>query len=204
LGKFWYLWLILFAFFVIKFLFRRYRPAIKGAVGEALVGFSSSLMLGKEYLMLKDIVIPAYDGTTQIDQLVISRYGIFVIEIKNYKGWIFGGEKDPTWTQSFFRQKHSFQNPLRQNYKHIKSLQELTGLSQDKFKSVIVFSGKAAFKTPMPANVSKGIDYLIYIKSFQDMILTEGDVEHVIRTVSDSRLSTADHRKYIRNRFRRG
>ncbi len=186
---------------MIKFLFRRYKTAIKGAVGEARVGFTSSLMLGKEYHILKDIVIPAYDGTTQIDQLVISRYGIFVIEIKNYKGWIFGDEQDPTWTQAFFRQKHSFQNPLRQNYKHIKSLQELTGLSQDKFKSVIVFSGKATFKTPMPANVSKGIDYLIYIKSFQDMILTQGSVEHVIRTVSDSRLSTAEHRKYIRNRF---
>lgn len=202
LVKFWYFWLILFGLFVIKFFFRMYKPAIKGAVGETIFGLTSSLGLGNDYRVLKDIVIPAYDGTTQIDQIVISQYGIFVIEIKNYKGWIFGEERDPKWTQSFVRQKHTFQNPLLQNYKHIKSLQELTGLSQDKFRSLIVFSGEATFKTQMPPHVTRGIDYISYIKSFRDAILTKKEIKHFISTVSENRLSNADHRQYIRNRFK--
>lgn len=202
LVKFWYFWLILFAGFMIKLLFRMYKPAIKGAVGETIIGVTSSLGLGNDYRILKDIVIPAYDGTTQIDQIVISKYGIFVLEIKNYKGWIFGQERDAKWTQSFVSQKHTFQNPLLQNYKHIKSLQELTGLSQDKFRSLIVFSGEVTFKTPMPSNVTKGIDYINYIKSFRDVILTENEIGRFIHTVSENRLSNTDHRKYIRERFK--
>ena len=37
-------------------------------------------------------MLPADDGgTTQIDHILVSKYGIFVIETKNRKGWIFGG-----------------------------------------------------------------------------------------------------------------
>jgi len=41
---------------------------------------------------------PDGKGTTQIDHIVVSRYGIFVIETKNYRGWIFGSEKQRDWT----------------------------------------------------------------------------------------------------------
>jgi len=85
-----------------------YKPVIKGFVGEAVFGLTSSLSLGKDYHIMKNIVIPAYDGTTQIDQIAISKYGIFVIEIKTYKGWIFGKERDSEWTQSLFKEKLAF------------------------------------------------------------------------------------------------
>ncbi|MDM8523847.1 nuclease-related domain-containing protein [Desulfococcaceae bacterium HSG8] len=198
--KNWYLWLILIAIFMLKQLFKMYKPAIKGAFGETVFGLTSSMSFGNDWHILKNIVIPAYDGTTQIDQIAISEYGIFIIEIKTYKGWIFGKERDAKWTQTLFKEKHSFQNPLFQNYKHVRSLQELTGISESKFKSVIVFSGEAVFKTPMPRNVVKGTAYIDYIKSFKDVILTEYEIGNILKTIFDNRLSGSDHRKYIRDR----
>ncbi|WP_350617509.1 nuclease-related domain-containing protein, partial [Pseudomonas sp. HY7a-MNA-CIBAN-0227] len=68
-------------------------------------------------------------GSTQIDHVIVSIYGIFVIETKNYKGWIFGNEKQRQWTQAFPNgRKYKFQNPLRQNYLHIKTLADLLEL----------------------------------------------------------------------------
>lgn len=66
-------------------------PARIGAVGESKVsGILQSLP--DEYRKINGVIIPNKNGTTQIDHIVVSRYGIFVIETKNYSGWIFGAD----------------------------------------------------------------------------------------------------------------
>jgi hypothetical protein len=51
--------------------------------------------------------------------------GIFLIETKHYQGWIFDGANQNEWTQVIFKKKSRFQNPVRQNYGHLKTLQSL-------------------------------------------------------------------------------
>ena len=81
--------LVVIVFIIIKI----YSPKIKGAIGETKVNTRLNF-LGNEYTVFKDILIKSSNGlTSQIDELVLSEYGIFVIETKNYKGWIFGNEK---------------------------------------------------------------------------------------------------------------
>jgi len=75
-------------------------PFGKGLLGEILVNFTINMRLDKQkYHLLKNITLPTDNGTTQIDHVVISQYGIFVIETKNMRGWIFGNEHQKTWTQ---------------------------------------------------------------------------------------------------------
>ena len=73
----------------------------KGWLGEKFVGAINWAMLdGKVYRQLNNITLELADGsTTQIDHLVISIYGIFVIETKDVKGWIYGSENERTWTK---------------------------------------------------------------------------------------------------------
>ena len=76
------------------------------------------------------------EATSQIDHLVLSEYGIFVIETKRYKGWIFGSEKAENWTQVIFKEKHQFRNPVKQNWSHVyalKSVLTATGTHSDLF-----------------------------------------------------------------------
>jgi len=94
--------------------------------------------------------VPANDLATQVDMLVISVYGIFVVEIKNYSGWIFGDEKSKNWTQVVYSKKNQFQNPLRQNYKHVKAFAEYLDIETDKIFSAVYFVGDAELKTDMP------------------------------------------------------
>ncbi len=75
--------------------------------------------LSEGYRHYHNIILKTEQGDlTEIDHLITSPYGIFVIEVKNYKGWIFGAEHQAHWVQQHFKRKHQFQNPLRQNYKH--------------------------------------------------------------------------------------
>ena len=98
-------------------------PSQKGKRGERLVAMRLRKGLSDEYLILNDIYLPLPDGTTtQIDHIVVSQYGVFVDETKTYSGWIFGDEKSKDWTQSIYRKKSRFQNPMRQNFNLLQSL----------------------------------------------------------------------------------
>lgn len=55
--------------------------------------------LPEDYHVLDDIVLNTKKGTTQIDHIVVSKYGIFAIETKNYRGEIYGNDDRQQWTQ---------------------------------------------------------------------------------------------------------
>lgn len=183
-------------------------PRFKGWVGEALVKFSSNRLLPKEiYHALHDVTLPAEGGSTQIDHIYISRYGIFVVETKNMKGWIFGAENDAQWTQKLYKKSQRFQNPLRQNYKHVKTLEALLSVPSAAIRSVVVFVGDAEFKTPMPDNVIRGSGYIRYIRSFDKRVLSDSQVEVAVTRIEETRFarSRATHREHVRRlKARRG
>jgi hypothetical protein len=137
---------------------------------------------GRQYLLLNDLALPDGTGaTTQIDHLLLSPYGIFVIETKNYKDWIFAGERQKTWTQKIYRQIYKFQNPLYQNYMHIKVMEQLLAdmLEPDLLHSVIVFMLDAEFKTPMPKQVFRGANWTDYVKSFDQPLISETRLKRI-------------------------
>lgn len=109
------------------------------------------------YQHYRNLILQTAQGDlTEIDHLVLSRFGIFVVEVKNYRGWIFASEQQDYWTVQHFRRKHRFQNPLRQNYKHTEAVKFALGLTpQDsrQVHSVVAFSARAELKTVLSTNV---------------------------------------------------
>ena len=84
-------------------------PWFKGVLGEFMVNTAIKLMLDKKhYHLLDNITLPTEDGSTQIDHIIVSRFGIFVVETKNMKGWIFGSEHQKQWTQKIFKHTARF------------------------------------------------------------------------------------------------
>ncbi len=82
------------------------RELIKGWLGEKMTTFGMWLKLEQEvYRRVHNVILPARNGTTQIDHVVVSIYGLFVIETKNMEGWIFGSAQQETCTQQFFKKK---------------------------------------------------------------------------------------------------
>lgn len=124
------------------------------------------------YHLIKNVTLPTDDGSTQIDHIIVSKFGVFVVETKNMKGWIFGNPKQRMWTQKLYKHSSKFQNPLHQNYKHVQTLVSVLGLNDDQVHSVIVFVGDSKFKTELPENVTNGLSYVKYIKSKKSPVLT--------------------------------
>lgn len=160
------------------------KSALKGWIGEAVLTVAKKIALdGKVYRDLNNVTIPTSNGTTQIDHIIVSPYGVFVIETKNMEGWIFGDAKQPQWTQSLYGKKFRFQNPLHQNYRHTKALEEFLGLPAEYFHSVVCFVGETCqFKTDMPANVICGGPFR-FIKAKTDVLMTGERVNEIIEAI---------------------
>lgn len=161
------------------------RAKIKGKIGEKRVAVLLSL-LGKEYTVYNDVMIRNGSYTSQIDHVVVSPYGIFVIETKNYKGLIYGGLNQEKWTQNIWGNKTYLVNPIRQNYGHIIALKKiLPSFSMDQYVSVVVFSTSANLRSNFPANYN-----VIYtpqlinrIKSYKERILTDDNILKIRATL---------------------
>lgn len=96
-----------------------------------------------------DLYVPTKNGYSQIDLAIPTNVGIFVIEVKDYSGWIFGNGRNDKWTQvlAYGDEKHQFYNPIKQNAKHIAALKNsLTQLKHVPFYSIIVFYGSSEIK----------------------------------------------------------
>ncbi len=174
----------------------------KGEKGEHIVNLQAKKFLNKnKYHLLKNVTLRTRDGTTQIDHIIISIYGVFVVETKNMKGWIFGNPKQRTWTQIIYRDRYKFQNPLHQNYKHVKTLKSLLRLDSLQLHSVVVFVGKCKFKTEMPENVTYMKDFIEYIESKQQPVLVGSEVKEIIKKIESERLepSLETHREHVKN-----
>lgn len=195
---------LIFGIILVAGIVKLFRPQLKGWFGETLLHKHLQLHLDKKlYIVLHDIMLPTDDGTTtQIDHIIVSRWGVFVIETKTYSGWIYGDEYEPQWTVVHFKRKDRFQNPLRQNYKHIATLSERLGISKEYFKTVIAFSGESKFKTEMAPEVMKFGDVADYIKNqSKDILIPPEQVQDVVDTILEWQATlTKDQRaNHVRN-----
>ena len=123
--------------------------------GEELVTRVLQSHFGAPYYhLMNHVTLRMDDGTTQVDHILVSRFGVFVIETKDYNGWIFADASRATWTHVFHKQKYQFQNPVFQNYRHVVAVQQvLDFLPPEAIRSLVVFSGTGEFRTPVPDGV---------------------------------------------------
>lgn len=177
-------------------------PRVKGMIGEAAVNWMARRQLDPAaYHLIPNVTLPVQGGTTQIDHVIVSPFGVFVVETKNMRGVIYGEAHQHTWTQRLGRQSFLFQNPLRQNYKHTQALTELLNLSPRQVHSLVVFVGDGKFATAMPDNVVRGMDYIRYILSKTEHVLSQSETTEISVRIENGRLtpSLKTQRQHVRH-----
>jgi predicted RNA-binding Zn-ribbon protein involved in translation (DUF1610 family) len=175
------------------------RNILKGWFGESKGAAAQWLFLdGHTYRSLNNVTLNARGGTTQIDHVIVSRFGLFVVETKNIDGWIFGDERSAQWTVVRFGRKYRIQNPLRQNYRHTRAIGEFLQVEDKAIHSVVMFWGNCKFKTPMPSNVLR-TGYCSYIESFQAVHFADPQVAEMVDALKSGMLPTtrATRRQHV-------
>ena len=189
------------------FIFRIFisSPGVIGKVGEKRVAVKLD-WLPKEYITLNDIMLKTEYGTTQIDHIVVSPYGIFVIETKNYKGWILGYENSEEWTQSLYGKKswygwtseqHKFRNPIRQNLAHTRAIKQLlSDIGDFRIIPIVAFSDKAELKIRTPNNIVINWYNLRYtITHYNVPCIPEHQIKTIVSRIQSSNIINEETRK---------
>ncbi|MCT2534761.1 NERD domain-containing protein [Aquibacillus koreensis] len=135
---------------------------VKGQIGEHKIDIQLA-QLPKEYKYINDLMVKnskSKTGYSQIDHIVISPYGIFVIETKNYQGTIYGGKDRKTW---LINGKFKFMNPFHQNYGHVEGLKQLIDSKHhDAFISMVSFTKRCTFKIDLELRKIHSNDLIVY------------------------------------------
>ena len=161
-----------------------------GDIGEQLTRKALKRLDPNVYAVLPDpavsrrLILPdGRGGTAELDLVVFSRFGIFALEVKHWRGFVFGRKNDRVWTVTYLgRKKFKDSNPLRQNSGKLKALQKITRLPSRAFYSVAVLSSdECEFKSPdRPENVVYLNELADYILAKREAIMSDGEVSDAI------------------------
>lgn len=209
------------ALFLAFFLFIVYAiwynsPTQKGKRGEKSISRFLTL-LPEEYTTLNDIVLRTEKGTTQIDHVVVSKYGVFAIETKNYRGDIYGDDDRNEWTQIIVTEvtyrkkwwktytyvtKNQFYNPVKQSLGHAYRIKEqLKTYPHLKIVPIVVFVGNAELKgVQSKHHVLYAEELLPTIKSYTTSVLRSEDVQEVINILQQNNVrDVVKNKEHVRN-----
>lgn len=192
-------------FFMLFLILKGLCPRIKGYMGEAVVKMELSSLDKDKYSIINNLVLENSSGntySTQIDHLVISTYGIFSIETKNYKGFIYGSEYSKKWTQNIHGTKNDFMNPILQNYAHIKAVESILRKNYPNmiYFSIIAFSPDAKVKVKTNDSViCKMSQVSRNVKKLSDKeILNPNDFKKIVELIEKNKLNISN-REHVRN-----
>lgn len=158
---------------VIRMIIAALKPSVKGKTGEMTISFLLRKLPSNEYCILNDILLQGKYGTSQIDHIIVSIYGLFVIETKNYKGVISGNDQSEMWRQYTSGRNNTLKNPVKQNYGHIKTLQEHLQLEKTiPFVSIVAFPGDCKLKATSKEHVIYWGNIKKTIKSYDQVVMT--------------------------------
>ncbi len=133
---------IVICLLIIIFNKKIYRTIV-GNAGEHWVKERLDKLSKDVYYVLNDIMIEVNGKTSQIDHIVVSQYGIFVIETKQYNGYFTGNKYDKKWVRHLGKKKIYYNNPIRQNYGHIKNLCKLLNVPENIVFNIVCIPSQA-------------------------------------------------------------
>ena len=194
--------LIIVVLFVLLIILMRLIPS-KGAIGEKRVARILEKLPEGKYSVINNLLLNNSGYTSQVDHVVVSVYGIFVIETKTYQGTISGGENSEQWTQNIYGNKYEFRNPILQNYGHVKSMKQVLGdYKSVPFISIVAFSSQANLRVSSNIPVVYWSQLLDVIRGYENPVIKESDVRRITRLLmasnTDSKETRKDHVKNVR------
>ncbi len=176
-------------------------PQLKGRSIERSVS-NRLRRLPEEYCVIDNVVFVSNGASTQIDHIVVSPYGVFVIETKGYKGWITGGENSQYWTQTIYRNKYSLYNPILQNTGHVRYLRRLLGGVP--IVPIVVFENDANIKVNATSVVINMRYLLDVIRGYREVCVSEDMRARIIEVIETNMVTDREvmkrHISFANNR----
>lgn len=154
-------------------------------------------------IAINDVILKTKTGTTQIDHIIVSPFGIFIIETKNHTGMIFGTDNSQCWTQVLYNGVHkTFFNPVVQNIGHIRQLSKILEMPPSYFNNMVVFSNENVNLANVRSSCTGNVNMMInYLNMQRNIILNGEQVNSIAKKIKSLNVNSAyfkqKHKKYV-------
>ena len=142
----------------------------------------------KQYLVVSDVALRTRELTVIVDHIIVSAFGIFIIQEKEFTGTIEGQLNHSLWVSKRLSKEKRFQNPLVNNRESLALLKSCYGHTDNLYHSLVVFSGKGKFKNAMPNNVRSEHDFIDYIKSKKEQVMLPGEAKLIKEQIESGKI----------------
>ena len=163
-----------------------YIPLSRGQYGEKYVADILERLPMEEYKVFNDVYLKYKEMSVQIDHLAISKYGVFVIETKNYNGTIFGYEDSDNWTQYLGNNKYLFKNPIKQNKFHVLAVKNALRISETAVVPIIVFIPNSELRCQTRSIVVYSHQLLNVIQSKKNLKFRDESIEVLVNNLNNA------------------
>ena len=173
------------------------RKKIFGKAGEYWVK-RELRKLNNDYRIINDVMIKTNDGKThQMDHIIVSKYGIFVIETKHLNARLIGNDYDKNWTYRLLKKTYYIKNPIHQNYGHVQALKEVLNIEENKFISIVCITSDTKIRIDSDKVIYVN-ELINKIKSYDNKIIN--DEEEIYSKIKILNITDKNERKkHIKN-----
>jgi hypothetical protein len=191
-------WIFIIGCIALIIIDKLFFPKIIGWFGELWTKQALNKLPKKKYKILNDILIETNNNTHQIDHVVVSPYGVFSIETKQYNGFFTGTKYDKKWVRHVGKKKYYYTNPIRQNYGHVKALSELLNIDESKIFNIVCIPSKAKLKIKHDGELVRYSTISDKILSYKEPIIDNAD--EIVETIEKNNITDKIVRKkHIKN-----
>lgn len=194
--------ILVIIYLIVMICYRFFFAKIVGWFGEHWVKKALKALPSDKYIILNDIMLDSNGYTHQIDHMVLSQYGIFVIESKQYNGYITGNKYDKKWVRHISRKKKIYyENPIRQNYGHVKTICELLSIDEGKVFNIVCIPSTAKLKIENDGELTRYDTLTEKIQSHKEILIPDYSdyLSAIVKNNIVDRRKRKEHNKYARN-----
>ncbi len=180
-----WVWIVPLALLIVYL----FSPRFRGDIAETRVRRLLANGLEKSrHTILDDVVIPSGGGTIRIDHVVVSKFGLFVIESQYAPGWVSGGEFQEQWKRSQFNRSRRFENPAHRVAMQAHALERLLQVPATKIIPIVAMVGTQGFKTPMPDHVVQAEKLIPLLRKKTHQRLDEDQARRLLKAIEEVRI----------------
>lgn len=188
---------------IFVFIFYKKQNDFIGWLGENNTKDALKKLPKDKYTIINDIYICINGSIHQIDHVIVSSYGIFCIETKQWNGLILGNKYDKNWIKYMGKNKYICENPIRQNYGHVKSLCELLNMDEDKIYNIVCIPSGAKVRVKDDGEVTRYNTIVNKILSYKEQVID--NVDEIVDIINKNNIKDKqikkEHIKNIKNKY---
>ena len=167
-------------------------PRYRGEIAERRVRRILAAGLdSRRYTILNDVISPSGGGTVRIDHVVVSKFGVFVIESQYARGWVSGTDVQDRWKQYYLGRFSRFENPIHRNRLQAEALARLLDFPSLAFHRQVVLVGARGFKDKKPLNVVEPEKLIRYMRTKGEQRLDEQQAAKALKGIEAGRVRQA-------------